>query len=770
MALGQLGSLGIASNVLTSDLVNKMKELDESNQIKPYDTKIETNTAKKTALTELTTKLSAFKTAISSLGDSTAFSNRKVDASVTGDNAAASLDAASGVNIQDLLVTVEQIAKHDVYQSKGFNKDTDMIAPNLPSGTKATFTLVQNDKEYSIEVDSNTTFRELADKINNATGGNIQAKIINTGEKTNPYRLTLTSKETGTDNAIGFYAGTKSNGIYQEDSNAVQVLSSLGWNLKTTDFAADGFKGFSSSSINKINLGSSTTGLQTSLGIAQDTKFTVFVGEEAFEIEAKTTDTYQDLIDRVDQVTGSKVQLSAAGNVKGEFNFSFSAGVNAPNGATVTVFDGAQDGGVGSGGNFQTDANASSLLSNTLGINVVKKYGVDDPNGEYHIKQAQNAIFTVDGVKMTRQSNEVKDIGTGLTLTLKTAGEINFSIKQDTESLSTAMEELVEKYNDLVNYLSEVTKYDTETGTSGDLQGVSEVNNIRTNLVSILFQTQTVAGTIKDENGNDIPANVAVSLQDFGLNMTEDGLLTFTSSEFTSKMSEDISFAEKFFAGVSGFENLNYVGEQIKLDQDIDFKDSGFKITFNETTYDLSKTVDGKDFVLTGADAAERARKLLEHINSFGIEDLNVSLEEVSVTDPATGQKRTEYALKFDSDNGSDFKVEGKDDFLKDKLGLSATQLSPQLEQGTGVFAKLNDYLKGLTGTDGTLTLYEQRLTTENKALQDSKEKTQTSIDTKYETLEETWIQYELIISKINTQAQAVNAMIASMSSSNSNS
>ena len=103
---------------------------------------------------------------------------------------------------------------------------------------------MQNDKEYSIEVDSNTTFRELADKINNATGGNIQAKIINTGEKTNPYRLTLTSKETGTDNAIGFYAGTKSNGIYQEDSNAVQVLSSLGWNLKTTDFAPDNFKGF----------------------------------------------------------------------------------------------------------------------------------------------------------------------------------------------------------------------------------------------------------------------------------------------------------------------------------------------------------------------------------------------------------------------------------------------------------------------------------------------------------------------------------------------
>ncbi|EOI0718673.1 flagellar capping protein, partial [Campylobacter jejuni] len=58
------------------------------------------------------------------------------------------------------------------------------------------------------------------------------AKIVNTGEKGTPYRLTLTSKETGEDSAISFYAGKKdSNGKYQKDINAEKIFDDLGWGL-----------------------------------------------------------------------------------------------------------------------------------------------------------------------------------------------------------------------------------------------------------------------------------------------------------------------------------------------------------------------------------------------------------------------------------------------------------------------------------------------------------------------------------------------------------
>ena len=758
MALGSVTSMGVASGVLTKDLFDQLKGADESAQVKPYDTKLEKNTAKQTALTELLTKLTSFKSAVSSLGDSTAFANRKVDSSVS-ENPAATLTASSGVSLQDLEVEVMQIARNDVYQSKGFNKDTDTILSSLSSGTKATFTLIQNGKEYSIEVDSTTTFRQLADKINTATDGNIQAKIINTGEKTNPYRLTLTSKDTGLDNSIGFYAGTKdtSTGIYTESAEAKNVLSALGWNLKSTGFSAENFTGFNSSSAQRITL---SNGSSESLGLQNDIKFTLFVGEESFEIDARTTDTYDDLINRVNSVTGGKVQLSAAKNVNNEFSFSFSAGVNAPSGTKVKVFDGVKS---ASGDTYETSIDTSNFLSQKLGINVVKSYGVDDANGEYHIKKAQDAIFVLDGVRMVRSSNEVKDIGAGLTLSLKKEGEVNFSVKQDVESIKETMNSLVESFNELTNFLTEATKYDIDTGVAGDLQGVTEVTSLRSNILSALFQTQMVDGVEIDENENERAVKVMTSLNDFGLTLNESGLLTFDSSKFDEKVNEDISFAEKFFSGVSGFEDINYIGSSVKLDQDIDFKDSGFKITFNDKTYDLSKDADGNEFTLTGADAAERAKNLVDHINSFNIEDLEVSIEEISVRNGSSSS--IEYILKFNSDNGSDFKVEGKETFLQN-LGLEATQISPQYEEGTGIFASLKQTLDAVNGKNGSLTLYETALKDENKKLTESKKNSQERIDAKYETLQNTWVQYEIIMSKLNAQSNAISQMVAAMSSS----
>ncbi|TKX28619.1 flagellar filament capping protein FliD [Campylobacter sp. MIT 12-5580] len=638
MALGSLGSIGIASSVLTTETLNKLKEAEEGNIIKPYTTKMEKNTAKQTAITELNTKLLSFQTAVSSLGDATAFAKRTVNASVTGDSAAASLSASSGVSTQSLSVKVDQIAQKDVFQSKGITADTDRV---LQSGQNATsFTIVQGNSKYTIRVDANTTYADLAEKINSATSGNVQAKLVKTGEANTPYRLTLSSKETGTDNAIKLVDGDGTldkAGNFNSTQASADLLANLGWELdKTTTNGKEG-------------------------------------------------------------------------------------------------------------------------------------YAIKDPNGKYHIKKAQNAEFTLDGVKMIRQSNEVKDIGAGLTLTLKKAGEINFDIKQDTEALTTAMEELVEKYNDLMTQLETATKYDTETGVAGELQGLSVVTSIRSNIVNSLFQSQAVEGTELDENGNSKATTVMMSMQDFGLTLSESGTLSFDKSAFDEKVAEDIDLAEKFFAGTSGFEELEVTGSatQAKFNADIDFTGKEFKITFNDKTYDLSKKADGTAFKITGANEQERVQSLIDHINSFGIEDLKVSVQELTIGN-ANGQAVKGYAIKFKSDNGSDFELTGDKDVLE-QMGLEATKVTPQIEQGTGVFADLKSVLEGVTSTKsaskGSLTLYSEQLTAENKAMQESKEKSQASIDARYETMAEQWIQYDRIISKLQSQGQYITQMINAQNS-----
>lgn len=781
MATGTLSSLGLGSEVLNQETLEKLKNADISAKVKPYETKIETNTTKQKALTELTTKLAAFQSAVSSLGDSTAFGKRKVTPSVTGDSAAATLTASNGVSVQNLSVKVEKIAQKDVFQSGGITKDTDRVLTTEQQ--PASFTIMQNGKEYTIKVEANTTYADLAEKINSATDGKVIAKIVSTGEKGTPYRFTLSSKETGADNAISFFAGTKDSqtGVYKEDTNATVILSNLGWTLKKDNIAEADMKGFAFSGGTKASAITALNGSGAGNKLTNDIQFTIWAGEEKFEITAKKDETYKTLIDNVANQTNNKVTLSAVQS-NGNYTFNFVAGDKASSSTKIKIFDGVKDG----SDNYTSNTDTTNFLEQTLKIGISKSYSLDDANGTAHLKKAQDAEFTLDGVKMYRSTNEIKDIGAGLTLNLLKAGEINFDIKQDSEGLTSTMEELVEKYNELVNYLNDVTAYDSKTKVSGDLADVNEVKSLRSTINKMLFTSQSIEGTTTDDKGNKTKTNVLVSVLDFGLSLNDTSksnssqlaLLKFDSAKFEKKFAEDPDFAESFFSGTSGFEEVNVVGKAQTFDTadftsgGLEFKGEDFKITFGDVSYDLTKTADGKnDFKLEGKDARERAQKLLDHINSFGINGLKVSMQEFTLTEG--GQQKKGYALKFKSDDGSDFEISGDKDFLA-KFGLEAQKINPETKTGKGVFSQLKSTLQSYTRVStvdtkkGTLTLYGDKLKADAKALGDEKTKTQTRIDAYYEAMFSKWVKYDAIIASIKKQGTAITNMINAANNQNS--
>ncbi|EGK8097457.1 flagellar filament capping protein FliD [Campylobacter lari] len=772
MAIGSLGSLGIGSGVLTSDTLNKLKEAEMNAHLGLYNSQLETNTSRQKDLAELEAKLLAFQTAVSSLGDASQFNKKKVSPSVSGDSAAASLVVGSLSNLTNMKVIVEQLAQKDVYQSNGFKDKTASVMKSLGingENGKTSFTITQDGKDYKIDIDESTTVAQLAEKINSVTGGKIEAKLVNTGDKDNPYRLVVQSTETGTKNNISF-------------SGDDELLKAMGWELDKNSISAGGLYGFrpSGQSENKDTITGSISELsplsteelkkQKLLGEGEKTSFTFVIknGEryDRFTINIDENTTYESLAEDLRKQTNGKVELKIEDGGKLSFR--------ATNGGDLSIFDGGyavdKDGNIDTS-NYQRDPLATRLLSDKFGINLdystPQGYNVSKDN-ENHIQKGMDAIFSVDGVKMTRPTNTITDIGPDITLELKQKGEISFNVSQDTEAISQSLESLATAYNDLMINLNAATKYDPDAGTKGNFVGVSEIYNIKSQINNILLQTITVDGTVivgdsDSSDGIKVSSKVSLSLADYGLTLS-DGVLSFDSGKFNSKFNEDPEMAEKFFVGHNGFEDIDLVGDRVSGfgKGDIKFEEGKFTITYNDETIDLGKTANGDPFTLTGDTDVEKAQNLVDHINSFGLEGLEASFE---IINQGTEDQKIQFKIKGTS--GSNLEIQGDSDFLK-KFGLSSRTIYSVYKEETGTFGILKNTMGEIMSSDGSFGGYKESLTKESKNLNETIENTKKSIEGRYDTMWSRWAAYDSIIAKLNNQASVISNMINAANNQNS--
>lgn len=216
--------LGVGSgNILSWDTIDKLKEADTKALVKPLETKIQDNLTKQKDLTAITTLLSTFKANVSNLTSDNTYLRR--DANATG-SGSVSVTANAGVAEQNMSLSVQQLATHDSYQSKTFDLRNGTVFDNDVS-----FGISIGGKDYVINADSSTTLEGLAEKINEATEGKVQAKILNVGGAAGAesYRLVIQSAETGSDNAMSFYAITNRSGGNASHTSTDSTLEALGF-------------------------------------------------------------------------------------------------------------------------------------------------------------------------------------------------------------------------------------------------------------------------------------------------------------------------------------------------------------------------------------------------------------------------------------------------------------------------------------------------------------------------------------------------------------
>ena len=258
-AVSDKAQLNIASSILTQDVIDGLKDADESVQIKPLTLKIDKNTKKQADITALTTLVSTLKTSYADVANETAMLKRTVSAAGSG-SVTASVEA--GVAEQTVRLSVSQIAQVDSYQSKGFTSRSDTLTGI--SGEQS-LTLSVGDKSVDIKVGASTTLEDIINQINDGAGDAIKASIVNTGGE-NGYKMILQSKESGEKNQIKFSV----KGDKQAANGAKEVLEKLGFKANETEIKDD--KGNITGYNLEINTADTSAGGKQ-LQKAQDAKF-----------------------------------------------------------------------------------------------------------------------------------------------------------------------------------------------------------------------------------------------------------------------------------------------------------------------------------------------------------------------------------------------------------------------------------------------------------------------------------------------------------------
>lgn len=236
------------------------------------------------------------------------------------------------------------------------------------------------------------------------------------------------------------------------------------------------------------------------------------VGGVAYNINYTSTTTLESLRDSINNVAGTGVKASTLQVGTNDYRLiltSKQTGVNQ----TISL----------------TDSVGGSLDTKLLAYNVTT-----NPTGMQEIQAARDASFKYNGITLTRSSNTVTDIIPGVTVNLlQDSGSANISISQDTQSISDAMSSYVQNYNTLTSQLTSMTTSDTKAGTIGIFNGDNSIKAITREI------NQFITSVNKD----------GLSLAQFGIDLSQEGTMSFNSSTFTAKFNASTTLSEKFFSG-----------------------------------------------------------------------------------------------------------------------------------------------------------------------------------------------------------------------------
>ena len=187
----------------------------------------------------------------------------------------------------------------------------------------------------------------------------------------------------------------------------------------------------------------------------------------------------------------------------------------------------------GSGGAVTLGADGASAALQTL---------VGEVNGNT-IRSAADAEFKLNGVSVRRTTNSVSDLIQGVTLELRSTNPANqtsrLTIATDTEQTSGSVQEFVDAYNAVIDFVDNQNVVGEGGTASGPLFGDSTLRTVRSSLRDIVGRSAS---------GADPSFSL---LSQVGLDTDREGNLTFDSAEFAEKLTGNEDAVRALFTDAS---------------------------------------------------------------------------------------------------------------------------------------------------------------------------------------------------------------------------
>jgi flagellar hook-associated protein 2 len=232
----------------------------------------------------------------------------------------------------------------------------------------------------------------------------------------------------------------------------------------------------------------------------------VIEGSTTYRIELSETDTLDDLVSRINEVTTRvRASIFSDGSTVKPFRF--------------TLFN-------------QSSGKAGKLLWDTSEVDFTLEESV----------QAQDALLQIGpagagGVIASSSNNTFTGVLPDVTLTVKgaSAEPVTISVAPTDENLVKAVKDFVDAYNKVRDKIRELTRFDEATQTAAVLQGDGRVLRAENDL------NQLVSGRI-------VGAGVFQSLEAIGISLEQNGQLRLDEEKLSERFAEDPANVTEFFS------------------------------------------------------------------------------------------------------------------------------------------------------------------------------------------------------------------------------